>query len=129
MKKTRDILMRVFSLYKLHVAIMLPLLLLTMIGLFIDRIPYLNLYKDIVILIVLILDWMAVLWLSRISRRTMFLIAFFFLILTFPLHYMGFLWYVETLSNFAYVILSIALFLEIRSFGVLQHESKKKKNL
>lgn len=103
---------KTFLLYKTHVAVLLPLLLLTMTCLVIEKIPYVNLYKDIYTMIVLTIDWLVLLWLSRISTAAMVKVAFVIFLLTIPLHYLQSNWYTEVLANFSFVIFATAIIFE-----------------
>jgi hypothetical protein len=98
------IILRFYHLYNRFVAVLLPLMIITFVGLFVDHLPYINLYKDIVLTSIFAIDWFVILWLSRIRPRMMFVVGFLLFTLTYPLHYLKLNWYVETLSNLCYII-------------------------
>lgn len=107
-----------FHLYSKHVAVLFPLMLITGVGLLLDRIPYANLYKDMILTGILVFDWVVILWLSRLTPRTMISVAMLLFVLTVPLHYLRLDWYVEILGNLSYIIIFLAIFFEmIRDLG------------
>jgi len=124
-----DLIRRSFLMYKTHVAILLPLLLVTLTCLIIDKIPYINLYKDIYTIVVLSIDWLVLLWLSRISTNAMVKVAFVIFLLTIPLHYLQSFWYVQVLANLSYVIFATAIFFELSRRDSVVPARKKKNEL
>ncbi len=122
-----NLMRRTFLLYKTHVAVLLPLLLITSTCLVIDKIPYINLYKDIYTIVVLTIDWLVLLWLSRISTAAMVKVSFVVFLATIPLYYLQSYWYIEVLANFSYVIFATAIFFELTRRDS-ETPAKKKKN-
>ena len=112
---------RVYTMYAVNVALLLPMILVTCVGLFLNKIPYLNLFKDTIMTLILIFDWFAVLWLSRIKTSTMMILGLIIFVATIPLELLKLHWYVESLANLCYIIFTTAVVFEL-----LKHTNSKK---
>ena len=99
--------------YAVNVALLLPLMLITLVGFFLDRIPYLNLFRDTIMTAILIIDWFAVLWFSRIKPTTMIILGIIIFLVTIPLQLLKMYWYVETFANLCYIIFTTAVVFEL----------------
>jgi len=104
----------IYKLYARNIAILLPVLFATgLIILFIDKIPYLNLFKDTVITVVLTINWFIVLWFSKLKTKTMVILALVIFALTFPLTILKLQPLVESMVNLCYIILATVFIFEV----------------
>lgn len=92
----------------------MPMLIGTaIIIIFIDKIPYLNLFKDTVITVLLTLNWFIILWFSKLRAKTMVTLALVLYVATFPLTILKLQPVVESISNLCYIILGTVFIFEI----------------
>ncbi len=111
-----------YRFYARHVGILLPLMIFTGIGLFLDKIPYLNLFKEVIFISILMLDWFAVIWLSKISTSRMIVLGLGLYAVTIPLHYLKLTWYTESLGTLTYIVF-ITIFISEFIKMIRHHEA------
>lgn len=101
------------SLYKQNVAVLLPLILITIAVFFIKKVPYINLYQDYIILMVLAIDWLTIFWITKVKTSNMIKIGLSLYLLTLPLYYFKLYLLIGAISNLTYLIIGTSIIFEI----------------
>lgn len=114
MTSVKKIIVNLYQLYSKNVAILMPLLIGTsIIIIFIDKIPYLNLFKDTIITLILTINWFVILWFSKLTTKAMVVVALVLYVATFPLTILKLQPVVESISNLCYIILGTVFIFEV----------------
>lgn len=101
---------KIYTFYKDHVEVLLPLWGLTLgLALIIQRIPYLNIYPSEILTILLIINWIIVRLFTHASMRSNLMLVLWSFILQFVLILLHITFYADIIADATYVILVVTL--------------------